>query len=249
MKPTGAKKMIALIVDDEKEMRDAMTYDFRRKGVEVLVAADGEEAFAIIQARPVDVVISDVRMPKRDGIELLGDIRRMKGAQPLVMFMSGYADIPLWEAYERGADAFFGKPFDASKVIEQAMRLSSPVQQRWSVDPGAAVAKFDLVIGSYDESPQFGLGRGGLFLNAVHRGVRRGDVVAFDLKFGDGSKALVGKGLVRWHRSVPEDGLSAGYGIEVLFLEPAGREHFVELEQEAMATPFIPKGPKSPSKS
>ena len=69
------KEITILIVDDEIDLRDSIAFDYKRKGFNVLVASSGNEAFEIVKKNKVNVVLSDVRMPDGDGIELLYNIK------------------------------------------------------------------------------------------------------------------------------------------------------------------------------
>ena len=60
-----------LVVDDEPAMRDALTAALRREGLCVITAANGVEALEKVQGQPFDLIITDVRMPRMGGLELL----------------------------------------------------------------------------------------------------------------------------------------------------------------------------------
>ena len=64
-----------LVVDDEQGMREFLTVLLEHQGYRVIAASDGEQALQLIVHQPPDLVISDVRMPKVDGIGLLTGIR------------------------------------------------------------------------------------------------------------------------------------------------------------------------------
>ena len=99
-----------LIVDDEAIIRDLCARAL--KGYEVLQAGDGEEALHIFEKGGIDVILTDVMMPKMDGIELL---RRLKEKEPtlVVIVMTGFAekDIIL-NALKADADDFISKPLN-----------------------------------------------------------------------------------------------------------------------------------------
>src|SRR5690606_2585354 len=97
-------------VDDEKVLCDAIAFDFKRKGYNVLCAYNGGDAFKIVQSQPVDLILSDVRMPNGDGVELLTNVKNHNYAIPIVMFITGFADLTLEQAYDMGVDAVFAKP-------------------------------------------------------------------------------------------------------------------------------------------
>lgn len=68
-----------LIVDDEPAQREALSGFLKKKGFQVFTAADGKEALALIRSQLIDLVLTDLRMPEMDGLELL---RRIKAENP-----------------------------------------------------------------------------------------------------------------------------------------------------------------------
>ena len=118
---TDLKDITLLIVDDEESLRDAMVYDFKRRGFNVLDASNGTQAFEIVKKTKVDIVLTDVRMPGGDGVELLDHIKAYNPELPVVMFITGFADITLEEAYDKGVDAVFAKPFDRKALLTAVM--------------------------------------------------------------------------------------------------------------------------------
>ena len=115
-----AKSTSVLIVDDNADMRSFVKLVLERAGFEAQVAADGENALDLQRVRPVDVLITDIFMPERDGIEL---IHQFKSAFPQVKIiaMSGGGRIskmnylPL--AADIGADMVLHKPFGADTLL------------------------------------------------------------------------------------------------------------------------------------
>lgn len=118
-----------LIADDEPSIRHVLTLVLSDQGYEVRAVSDGEEALKELAARPYDVVISDVRMPKLDGVKLL---EQALAAQPdltfLVMSAYGSKDQAL-AAVSAGAYDFVQKPFKPEEIVfalrkaEERLRL------------------------------------------------------------------------------------------------------------------------------
>jgi DNA-binding NtrC family response regulator len=106
----------ALIVDDEDATRDLLVSFLEMIGFETLSAADGEEALRIYKNSPVDVVISDMMMPKMGGMDLL---RELKQTDPDVIFIliTGYPSIETSiEAIKKGARDYITKPFNIDEI-------------------------------------------------------------------------------------------------------------------------------------
>ncbi len=122
----GAEKPRILIADDEQSMREWMRLLFQRDGFEVLTAADGVVAREQVTREYVDVVLTDIRMPGIDGVELLKAIRVL-APDAIVMMMTAHwtRDSVEWkEARELGAEALFEKPFrDVNLVTMQVRQL------------------------------------------------------------------------------------------------------------------------------
>ena len=119
------KDIVILVVDDEPELRDALVFDFKRKKFQVLEASNGRDAFEIVKKNRIDVVLTDVRMPGGDGIELLDNIKSFNQEIPVVMFITAYADISTEEALKKGAFAVFSKPFDRKALLEAIMKAAA----------------------------------------------------------------------------------------------------------------------------
>ncbi|PNB53515.1 hypothetical protein C1X77_26145, partial [Pseudomonas sp. GW531-E2] len=85
----------------------------------------------ILDSEKVDLVLSDVKMPNGDGIELLEKIKSKNVRTPAVIFVSGFADIRLEDAYDKGIEAFFTKPFNRKALIE-AVNSSIQTSRKWN---------------------------------------------------------------------------------------------------------------------
>jgi DNA-binding NtrC family response regulator len=113
-----------LVVDDEPDMRDALTAALRREGLCITTAANGVEALEKVQAQAFDLIITDVRMPRMGGLALLQELKRTVAAIPVVM-MTGYGRIEdAVEAMKAGAFDYLLKPFsleDLKAVVTKAL--------------------------------------------------------------------------------------------------------------------------------
>ena len=122
----GHAKPRILIADDEQSMREWMRLLFQRDGFEVLTAEDGIAARDLIAREYVDVVLTDIRMPRLDGVSLLKSIRE-SAPDVIVTMMTAHwtQDSADWsEAQHRGAEALFEKPFrDVNLVTMQVRQL------------------------------------------------------------------------------------------------------------------------------
>jgi two-component system response regulator PilR (NtrC family) len=105
-----------LIVDDEKGYREVLSVVFEAEGYGVATAPHGRAAVAHLKKQPVDLILSDVRMPDMDGIELLKKVRGIDSEIGVVM-MTAFGTInTAREAFKLGADDFIQKPFNNDEL-------------------------------------------------------------------------------------------------------------------------------------
>ena len=115
-----------LVVDDEPSIRDLLQLQLTGLGCHVAVAPDGKAALDLLQSGPIDLVFTDIRMPKMSGIELLQEIKSL-APETSVVVLSGYATIEdTVQALRLGALDFIHKPFrraDVERALERYRRL------------------------------------------------------------------------------------------------------------------------------
>src|ERR671917_2068755 len=115
-----------LIVDDEPGMRQLLSHVFGRAEHSVRAAESGAKALELLRQEPADLIISDVKMPDMNGIELLRRVREFLPDAAVVM-MTAFATVETArEAFKLGADDFIQKPFDVDElklIVEKALEL------------------------------------------------------------------------------------------------------------------------------
>ncbi|MDB2447240.1 response regulator [bacterium] len=114
--------MKLLVVDDEPALCELISFEFELKGASVVTAGNVDDAFEKYKATKPDLVITDIRMPGKDGIDLLKMIKAENLNTPVIL-MTGYADIEYMEAFELGADDIFTKPVDRKSLAAAATVL------------------------------------------------------------------------------------------------------------------------------
>src|SRR4051794_824588 len=92
-----------LLVDDELQLRALVANFLKRRKFTVLEADGGIKAFEIFQSKPLDLIISDIRMPQGDGLELLKKISESGRAKPPIILTSGQTETSNQEAIDAGA--------------------------------------------------------------------------------------------------------------------------------------------------
>lgn len=116
-----------LIVDDESDLRQALAFDFRRRGCQVFEASSGRTAIEVVRLHRIDVVLSDVRMPNGSGVDLLKEIREIDPDLPIVLLATGFADLTEAEALELGAYALLEKPIDRKRMVALFLEAAAKV--------------------------------------------------------------------------------------------------------------------------
>jgi sigma-B regulation protein RsbU (phosphoserine phosphatase) len=111
-----------LVVDDSLANRSSLSRLLTASGYGALTAADGDEALAILERQPVDLVLLDVMMPGRSGLEVLEEIRRTRSPAdlPVIMATARDASDDIVRALESGANDYITKPLDFAVVFARA---------------------------------------------------------------------------------------------------------------------------------
>ncbi len=124
------------VIDDDAAMRDSLDFLLDAADFDVALFETATKFLDVVQGLAFGCVVSDVRMPGLDGIELLKCMKTLKSPFPIVI-MTGHGDIPLAvEAMKLGAIEFLEKPFEDDRlisVIEAAIRQGEPVAMNEAV--------------------------------------------------------------------------------------------------------------------
>jgi two-component system response regulator AtoC len=106
-----------LVVDDEENLRLVVRTFLKREGYEVELAGSGDEALRLLETFGPDVILTDVRMPKMGGLDLLSTLKA-KGSDVTVIVMSAYGSVDLAiEAIKAGAYDYIAKPFKPEELL------------------------------------------------------------------------------------------------------------------------------------
>ncbi|GIO28715.1 response regulator transcription factor [Ornithinibacillus bavariensis] len=109
-------KYNVLVVDDEKEIRDAIEIYLKNEGVTVLKAKDGVEAIELLHENEVHLILLDVMMPRMDGIAATYKIREQKNI-PIIILSAKSEDTDKILGLQVGADDYITKPFNPMELI------------------------------------------------------------------------------------------------------------------------------------
>lgn len=237
-----------LVVDDEAGLRKALVFDFKRRGFNVMDAACGNDALEILRKYKIHVVLSDVKMPNGDGIELLDKIKDGDSEIPVVMFITGFADLTLEDAYDKGADAIFSKPFDRKEVIETVIKAIKAKDEIWRARPHERIETDFKIKLSFPElvvaiqGRALNIGRGGMFVALQERFPMVSSNASFNIQFRKGSPQVIeGSGIVRWVRTLQSQQDPIGCGVEFEHLGDTSRKQIIDFINSIRPKAFIPK--------
>ena len=114
-----------LVVDDSNSIRDMLCFTLQSAGHETIEAKDGEDGLAKAKASSFDLVISDVNMPKMDGIIMCQELRKLADFQftPILMLTTESSSEMKMKGKAAGATGWLVKPFNPEKLINTIKRV------------------------------------------------------------------------------------------------------------------------------
>ena len=135
-----------LVVDDDEDILRLLTMRLHARGFRVTSVASAEQALAHLAVDPPRVVVSDIRLPGRDGLSLFEEVRSTRPTLPVIL-LTAHGNIPdAVDATSRGVFGYLTKPFDSQVLLEkidQALQLSAPSLPRDESAIPAPVGKLD----------------------------------------------------------------------------------------------------------
>ncbi|WP_026584784.1 response regulator YycF [Bacillus sp. J33] len=105
-----------LVVDDEKPIADILQFNLKKEGYEVVCAYDGNDALDKVEEIKPDLILLDIMLPQRDGIEVCREVRK-KYDMPIIMLTAKDSEIDKVLGLELGADDYVTKPFSTRELI------------------------------------------------------------------------------------------------------------------------------------
>jgi DNA-binding NtrC family response regulator len=135
-----------LVVDDDRHTLEIVQRNLSAAGYAVTAAAGVEEAIGVLEFRRVDLVITDIRMPRVSGLDLLRHVREnLPDAE--IMMMTGYPCIDgAVQAIKDGAEDYLTKPFTDAELLSAVAALAGKLRRRRTVDaPAEAVRSYGII--------------------------------------------------------------------------------------------------------
>jgi DNA-binding response OmpR family regulator len=137
--PAGEK---ILVVDDERRLREFLAVTLRSAGYDVALAADGTD----LDPNTADLVVMDVSMPGRTGLEVLRDMRTAGSHTPVIMLTACDDDDSKLAAFEAGADDYLTKPFNARELVARVGAVLRRAQHTREPESSPIVAVGELTL-------------------------------------------------------------------------------------------------------
>jgi CheY-like chemotaxis protein len=233
-----------LVVDDEVDLCEILQFDLEDSGYKVFTAYRAAEALEILQKQTVDLIVSDIRMPGGDGVYLLGEVRKKHFEQPPVIFVSGFADVTIAEAFHKGVVAFIAKPLSFETLLDTIQFHLKEKSVRWTdrtlPEPQRRYERTFSSLAQAEADIATLLGRGGLFLRIDEELPRLDEVVKVSLNLQKEAVKLEGLAACRWIRNANGPKYPRGAGLEWLQLTPASVQFITALIEDQKRQPFIP---------
>lgn len=143
-----------LVVDDEQSIVTLLKYNLEQAGYNIEVAYDGEEALAKVDAVKPEVIVLDVMLPKKDGIEVCKQIRADKNLVPILMLTAKDDEFDRVLGLELGADDYMTKPFSPREVVARVKAILRRSAMLTELNENADSSE-DIHIGSIKIKPDF----------------------------------------------------------------------------------------------
>ena len=141
-----------LVVDDEQSIVTLLKYNIEQAGYQVIVAYDGVQALEKVNEEKPDLVVLDVMLPEKDGIEVCKTIRSDKNQVPILMLTARDDEFDRVLGLELGADDYMTKPFSPREVVARVKAILRRVGQ---VENKNLEEDEDIILGAIRIRPDF----------------------------------------------------------------------------------------------
>lgn len=141
-----------LVVDDEKPIADILQFNLTKEGYSVVTAYDGDEALEKVEAEKPDLILLDIMLPKRDGMEVVREVRK-KYDTPIIMITAKDSEIDKVLGLELGADDYVTKPFSTRELVAR-VKANMRRHQTTAIVEEEEESSNDIVVGSLTIQPE-----------------------------------------------------------------------------------------------
>jgi len=119
----GNKQHLIAIVEDDESVRKSLVMNLELEGFRVVTAPDGEEGLKLVRDNKPDLVVLDVMMPKKDGLQTCKELRNSGNSTPLILLTARSAEVDKVLGLELGADDYLAKPFGMAELMARIRAL------------------------------------------------------------------------------------------------------------------------------
>lgn len=156
-----------LVVDDEKPIADILQFNLKKEGYEVFCAYDGNEALKMVDELQPDLILLDIMLPQRDGMEVCREVRKTSEI-PIIMLTAKDSEIDKVLGLELGADDYVTKPFSTREIIARVK--ANLRRQQVSTTPDMEDEPKEITIGSLVIHPDaYVVSKRGEVIELTHR--------------------------------------------------------------------------------
>ena len=125
---------VIAVVEDEELIRKSLVMNLELEGFKVVTASDGEEGVTLINQQKPDLIIMDVMMPRKDGLQACREIRVSGISTPLILLTARSSEVDKVLGLDLGADDYLAKPFGMLELIARVKALLRRIQRVTSID-------------------------------------------------------------------------------------------------------------------
>jgi two-component system, NtrC family, sensor kinase len=122
-------EMNVLLVDDEKHFREILVKRLNQRGMVALQASDGEEALRLLEEKPVNVIVMDVKMPKMNGIETLRHVKERYPATEVIMLTGHASTRDGVDGIKSGAFDYLTKPIEFEQLLRKIRQAQNKIRR------------------------------------------------------------------------------------------------------------------------
>ncbi|RHW40409.1 DNA-binding response regulator [Neobacillus notoginsengisoli] len=156
-----------LVVDDEKPIADILQFNLKKEGYTVYCAYDGNEAISMVEEVQPDLILLDIMLPLRDGMEVCREVRK-KYEMPIIMLTAKDSEIDKVLGLELGADDYVTKPFSTRELIARVK--ANLRRHQLPVGQGAEDSSNEIEVGSLTIHPDaYVVSKRGETIELTHR--------------------------------------------------------------------------------
>lgn len=125
---------IVAIIDDDESVRKSLVLNMELEGFKVVTAPDGEQGVALVKEQNPDLIILDVMMPRKDGMQACKELRNSGVSTPIILLTARSAEVDKVLGLDLGADDYLAKPFGMRELIARVKALLRRTQVTSDID-------------------------------------------------------------------------------------------------------------------